>query len=394
MALRVVSMAELRLEVLTEPERTGCTVSETCERWGISRQTFYRYKRRYERWGTEGLEDLSRAPFNSPRQIDRDLEEQICRMRKDHPRWGARTIRNYLRRQGVDAPVISTIHQAMRRNHLIADQPKKRPKATKRFVRPVPNDLWQIDAIAVKLTTGAVAHLVNVLDDHARYLMASVACRTPTGEAAWRAFSQAAEAFGLPRQVLSDNHLSFTGRLFHVVVEFERRLRAAGVTLINGRPRHPETQGKIERFHRTIREWLADEGPPRTLQQLQHLVDRFRGHYNTERPHQGLPGDVTPAERYFPSPQPLAADHPLPADPDYPADAAVRTVATNGTLTYANKRIGVGVRWAGRRVRVVGAGELTHVYYGDVLIRSLRIDPTRNYQHRPDPEYVGRRPRS
>ena len=144
MALRVVNMTELRLEVLTEPERLGCTVAETCERWGISRQTYYRYRRRYRLWGEQGLEDLSRAPFHSPRQIDPELEDTIGRMRKDHPRWGARTIRNYLRRQGVDPPAISTIHQALRRASLIADQPRKRPKATKRFVRPVPNDLWQM----------------------------------------------------------------------------------------------------------------------------------------------------------------------------------------------------------------------------------------------------------
>src|SRR5439155_8225843 len=201
-------------------------------------------------------------------------------------------------------------------------------------------------------------------------------------------------AFGLPRQVLSDNHLSFTGRRYHMVVEFERRLKDAGVTLINGRPRHPETQGKIERFHRTVREWLTDEGPPRTLGELQVLMDRFRVHYNTERPHQGLPGDVTPAQRYFPAPEALPPDVPMPEEPQYPADAAVRTVAANGTLTYDNKRIGVGVRWSRRRVRVVRAGELTHVYYGELLIRSLKIDPARRYQHRPNPDYTRRRPRS
>ncbi|MCA1676894.1 MAG: integrase core domain-containing protein, partial [Actinobacteria bacterium] len=361
--------------------------------WGISRQTYYRYRKRYRLWGEEGLEDLTRTPFRCPGQISPELEDKICRMRKDHPRWGARTIRNYLRREGIDPPAISTIHQALRRNHLIADQPKKRPKATKRFVRPVPNDLWQMDAMAVKLTTGAAPYLVSVLDDHARYLLAVVATHTPTGEAAWRAFSQAAEVFGLPRQVLSDNHLAFTGRLFHLVVEFERRLKAAGVTLINGAPGHPQTQGKIERYHKTIREWLTDEGPPSTIGELQQLMDRFRTHYNEVRPHQALPGDVTPAERYFPSPELLDPEQPLPEEPSYPADAAVRSVTANGTLTYANKRIGVGVRWSGRRVRVVRVAELTHVYYGDLLIRSLKIDPTRKYQHRPDPDYIGRRHR-
>lgn len=392
MALRVVSMTELRLEVLTEPERTGCTVGETCERWGISRQTYYRYKRRYALWGEEGLEDLYRAPFRSPRQIDPDLEDQICRMRKDHPRWGARTIRNYLRRQGVEPPAISTIHQALRRNHLIADQPKKRPKATKRFTREVPNDLWQMDAMRIPLATGAVVYVMNVLDDHARYLLASVTCASPTCAAAWEAFSAAAGRYGVPRQVLTDNGLCFTGRLSHVVVEFERRLREAGPTLINGGPYHPETQGKVERLHRTMRDWLTDHGPPRTIGEAQELLDGFRAHYNEDRPHQALPGDATPAERYLPAPEPLAPE-PLQEDPLYPADALVRTVSSNGTFTYLNKRIGVGVRWAGHRIRVVPVGELTQIYFGDRLVRSLRIDPTRRYQHRPDPEYIGRRPR-
>lgn len=393
MALRVVSMAELRLEVLTEPERTGSSVTEICEKWGISRQTYYRYKRRYALWGEEGLENLYRRPFNSPRQIDPDLEDAICRMRKDHPRWGARTIRNYLRRQGVDPPAISTIHQVLRRNHLIADQPRKRPKATKRFEREVPNDLWQMDAMEVPLTTGATPCVINVLDDCARHLLASVVASTPTCEANWEAFSQAAARYGLPRQVLSDNHLSFTGRRYHMVVEFERRLREAGPTLINGRPAHPETQGKVERFHRTLREYLFDEGPPTSVEDLQELLDQFRTHYNEERPHQGLPGDATPAERYFASAEIFTAEEPLPEEPTYPADACIRTVTKTGAITYRTKVIGLGVRWSRRRVRVVQVGELTQVYYGDRLVRSLTIDPTRRYQYIPDPKLIGRRPR-
>lgn len=393
MALRGKTMAELRLDVVTEPERIGCTVAETCERWGISRQTFYRYKKRYLLWGEPGLEDLSRAPFRSPRQIDAELEDKICRMRKDHPRWGARTIRNYLRRQGVDPPAISTIHQALRRNNLIALQPKKRPKAKKRFVRPVPNDLWQMDAIEVPLTTGATPCLVNVLDDHARHLLASHAAWTPTCEANWEAFSQAAKRYGLPRQVLSDNHLSFTGKRYHLVVEFEKQVMAAGVTPITGAPGHPQTQGKVERFHRTLREFLFDEGPPTSLEHLQELMDRFRVFYNEERPHQALPGDVTPAERYFRSPEPFEADEPLPEEPSYPADAVVRTVTKTGAITYRSKVIGLGVRWAQYRVRVVAVGEQTQIYYGDRLIRTLTIDPSRRYQYIPDPKLVGRRPK-
>ena len=149
MSLRVVTMSELRLEVLLEPERTGQSVAEVCRRRGISRETFYQYKRRYEEEGATGLEPRSRQPTRSPAQVDVDLEVRICELRKDHPRWGARRIRAELRKAGVDPPAISTIHQVLRRNHLVTDQPRKRPKATKRFEREVPNDLWQIDATRV-----------------------------------------------------------------------------------------------------------------------------------------------------------------------------------------------------------------------------------------------------
>src|SRR6266540_6028617 len=111
MALRVVSMTELRLEVLLEPERTGESVAEVCRRREISRQSYYRFKRRYEAEGAEGLEARSRRPLGSPGHIDVDLEVEICRLRKDHKRWGARRIRAELRRSGVHPPAVSTIHQ-------------------------------------------------------------------------------------------------------------------------------------------------------------------------------------------------------------------------------------------------------------------------------------------
>lgn len=154
MSLRVVTMAELRLEVLLEPERTGETVAEVCRRPVISRETFYAYKRRYETEGAPGLEPRAKKPLQSPAQIDPDLEVQICKLRKYHRRWGARRIRTELRRSGVDPPALSTIHRVLRRNHPVVDQPRKRPKASKRFQRDVPNDLWQIDATKVHLEDG------------------------------------------------------------------------------------------------------------------------------------------------------------------------------------------------------------------------------------------------
>ncbi len=174
-ALRVVSMSELRLAVLVESERTRETVAEVCRRYEISRQTYTGTENRYLAQGPEGLEDRDRTPHRSPAQIDPELEVAICRLRKDHPRWGARRIRAELQRAGTSPPAVSTIHQVLRRNHLVALQPPRRPKASKRFVREVSNDLWQIDATEARLSSRKKAYVLDTIDDHSRLLLAALA---------------------------------------------------------------------------------------------------------------------------------------------------------------------------------------------------------------------------
>ena len=381
MALKVVSMRELKLEVLFERGRTGETVAEVCARHGISRASFYRYRRRYLEEGAAGLEPRSRRPRSSPAQIDPALEARIVELRRRHRRWGARRIHAELARVGIEPPAVATIHRAFRRNHLVAWQPVRRPKASKRFEREHPNDLWQIDATQVKLAGGEPAWIVDCLDDHARFLLAALACEGPTGEAAWDCFVAASSAYGLPRQLLSDNHTSFTGRRFGVTVAFERKLAEVGVELINAAPAHPQTLGKLERFHRTLKEWLQDEGPALDLEHLQLLLDRFQPHYNHERPHQGI-GDATPAERYLPG-SGAAAPLALPAPekrPPYPPHSLLRKVWRNGVVSYDGLAITLGKRYAGAVVRIEEVGELVHAYLGDELIRVLAPDRTKRYQ--------------
>lgn len=382
MALKVVSMAELRMDVLLEPERTGESVAQVCRRHGISRDTYYRYRRRYLQEGVAGLQERSRRPGSSPARIDHALEEQICRMRKVHPRWGARRIRAELARSGTEPPAVSTIHQALRRNHLVADQPPRRPTATKRFEREVSNDLWQIDATQVRLASTRRAWVIDTIDDHSRYLLAALAATAPTAEAAWDCFEEASFRYGLPRQVLSDNGLCFTGRLHGVEVAFERNLGELGVELINAGPYHPQTLGKLERFHKTLKAWLVDEGPAWDLPHLQELLDGFRHHYNRDRPHQGI-GNLTPAERYRWKPPVAEAAASLGVDdrgePVYPPHAMVRKASKWGVIGYDGHQIHIGSRWAGARLRVIPVGALVHIFYGDELVRALAIDPGADY---------------
>lgn len=380
--LKVVTMAELRLEVLFEPERTGETVADVCRRYGISRDTYYRYRRRYLAEGLEGLEDRSRRPNTSPNQLPAELEVRIVELRRAHPRWGARRIRAELDRAGFEAPAVSTVHQALRRNGLVADQPRRHRKANQRFEREISNDLWQIDATRILLADETPAWVVDMIDDHSRYLLSAIAGEKASTDLAWDVFEIAASRYGLPRQVLSDNGLTFTGRLHGVEVAFETNLRDLGVQLINSAPYHPQTLGKLERFHRTLKEWFTDEGPAQDLDHLQELLDGFRFHYNRQRPHQGIE-DQTPAERFNNEPHPaqIRSTEPLQAgQPTYPPHSILRKVSATGNISYQKKLIQLGFRWAGARVRIVPIGDLIHVYHGEQPVRVVAIDHNHYYQ--------------
>jgi transposase InsO family protein len=381
--LEVVTMAELRLNLLLEAVRSGETVTEICRRFHISRDTYYRYRRRYLAEGRAGLQDRSRRPKASPARMNPELEAAIRAMRTDHPRWGARRIRGELERRGVAPPAVSTIHQALRRGGLVASHPPKRRPALKRFEREISNDLWQIDATRIRLHPRGTAWVLDTIDDHSRYLLAATAAKAPTGEAAWDCFEEAASRYGLPRQVLSDNGLCFSGRLHGVEVEFERSLRELGVEPITAGPYHPQTLGKLERFHRTLKVWVTDEGPALDLVHLQELLDAFRHHYNRQRPHQGI-ANLTPAERYAFAPPVAEAPASLGVDergePVYPPHSLVRSVTRVGNVGFEGKQITVGKRWAGARVRIVPMNGLVHIFYGDDLIRVLALDPDRYCQ--------------
>ena len=381
MALKVVNMAELRREIVLEAQTTGESITQICARYGISRQTFYRYRRRYLAAGIDGLADRSRQPNHSPNRMDPQIEIKICTLRKNHPRWGARRIHAELERAGFSPPAVSSIHQALRRNHLVADQPPRRRKAFKRFQREISNDLWQIDATRVRMVDQKKAWVLDMIDDHSRYLLSALAAKAPTGEAAWDCFEEAANRYGLPRQVLSDNGLCFTGRLHKVEVEFERSLKLMGVQLINSGPYHPQTLGKLERFHKTLKMWLADEGPIEDLGHLQELLDGFKHHYNSERPHQGI-GNLTPAERYrhvgASGEGPISTGVDRNGEPTYPPRSILRKVTSIGNIGYLGTQITIGRRFRGATVRVVEVDSLTHIYWGEELVRVLAIVPTKN----------------
>jgi transposase InsO family protein len=373
MPLKVMGLVELRLRVLADV-RAGLSVREAAARHGTSKSQVYEWRARYAADGAEGLVPRSRRPVSSPRQLPAEVEDAIVRWRKERPRWGAKKIRAKLIEECGSAPAVSTVHQVLVRRGLLLQRPRSTEPADgwQRFVRPCPNDLWHIDATRHLLRSDRAFWVIDLVDDHSRYLLRTHVCAAPTGRSGWDAVRSTVAECGLPRQLLSDNGLNFTGRLHGFVVAFERQVRAAGIDLIHAAPYHPQTLGKLERQHATQNAWITDHGKPSSLSAAQELLEAYRLDYNTVRPHEAI-GQAVPAQRYRPDTGVLLPVIDLePADP-YPASCVQRLVDNNGTFKYSSRRHQIDTRWAGISVGLIHDGAQLHVYYGSSRINTLLV---------------------
>jgi transposase InsO family protein len=373
-----VSRMEQRRAMLEAVDRGDLTVTEACRMWGVSRETFYVYRRRRAVEGDVGLENRSSRPHRSPGKISPWIEAQVVDLRRAHPRWGARRIRVELRRREVKMiPARSTVHRVLVRNGLVKAAPRAET-AVVRFVRPRANELWQMDAKEVALRDGTPVQVFSALDDCSRYCGDVRTFPVLSSPAACEVFDAAVAELGLPESVLCDNGAIFTGRVKHCVNLFERHVWAHGVYTLNGRARHPQTQGKIERYHRTLNEWIHEHGPFDTIGQLNTSLLGFRHHYNHERPHQGDGmDDRTPAETF-------AAAVKATINPTLAAERCrretVRRTTPTGNVGYGEWTIGLGRAWGRTQVRIIDYGATIEINsVDDDLIRTVKPDHTRHY---------------
>lgn len=376
MTQKVVAM-ETKLRAVMAAGLAGVRVSDLCAELGISRQTFYKYKRRWHAEGPAGLVERSRRPHRSPGMLSSELEDEIVRLRKTLPLDnGAQTIAYHLARSGWPVPAVSTIHRVLVRRGLVTPQPHKRPRSSfQRFEWPRPNDAWQIDATRWVLTAGREVWIMDLLDDHSRTALAARVCDGPTAAAAWAALCDATAVWGLPANVMSDNGACFTARfLSGGQADFERDLHALGIRHIRSTPGHPQTCGKLERFHQTLKQWLAKQPLAGSPAQLQDQLDRFIAFYNHQRPHRALNG-ATPVERWHATAR-AAPGEPIPAPPN----ASLHKVHTNNLIVWGRHRIAVGPGLRGQRLLVIARGDELAVFGPTGLIRRLTLDRTRNYQ--------------
>ena len=351
-------------------------VRALCAELGISRQSFYKYRRRWLEEGPAGLVERSRRPHSSPHQVAVEVEDAIVRLRKElMVDNGAQAITWHLERRGVVVSA-ATVHRVLTRRGMVVPQPEKRPKSSwRRFEWPRPNDVWQIDATCWALADNREIWIMDVLDDHSRVLIAARVCDGPTGAAAWEALSHGIAEWGPPARVMSDNGTCFTARFsgFPGECDFERSLRAMGIVHMPSSPAHPQTCGKLERSHQTTKRWLAAAGPAPTPAALQAQLDRWRNHYNTQRPHRAANGG-TPLEQWN------ATQRAAPGGPIGRSHATLHKVAANGTIGWRNYSIGIDTALAGDTVLVVANNDHLTVHGRTGIARSLTIDPSRRYQ--------------
>jgi len=271
----------------------GLTPTQAALRFGVGRTWIYQLLARYKQGGLEALEPRSRRPHRNPRALTPELRKEIIRLRTDLLAQGldagAASIAWHLQEKHMHPPALSTIWRILRAEGLVTPQPKKRPKAyITRFEAVQPNETWQSDFTHWRLKDGSDVEIINWLDDHSRLLLHCTVFTAITGKIVIDSFNQCRSEYGTPFSTLTDNGNVYTARFTKGKNGFEYLLSELEIVQKNGSPAHPQTQGKIERFHQTLKKWLSQQRPAENLGELQDQLDEFRTLYNTQRPHRAL----------------------------------------------------------------------------------------------------------
>jgi len=351
----------------------------------ISKRWIFKLLRRFKEGGYAALEPRSRRPKSCRHQVETKVQELIVKLRAELTAAGhdagPETIAYHLKGQVDSVPSVATVWRILKRNGLITPQPHKRPKSSFiRFEAQLPNETWQLDATPWQLADDSPVEILNFLDDKSRVAIASQALVTVKAADPVHIFHSASNTFGFPASLLSDNAAVFTARSRGGKVLLELELERLGIVFKHSTPYHPQTCGKVERFHQTLKRFLRKQSPARSIAELQFQLDAFRVYYNTRRPHRALKRQT-----------PLAVFNSLlkakPTMPPAPTDHRVRRDKIDAfgkvTLRYLGRlrHIPVGTAHKNRKVRLLVAGPDVRILTDDgELLRALTIDPNRNYQ--------------
>jgi len=370
----------------------GRTKSEVAREYGVSRRWVIELVQRFEAEGEAGLLARSRRPRSSPHRTPDGVEDEIIAIRKELDRdghdAGAATIAFHLEQRHGHAPAVSTVWRVLSRRGFVTPQPHKRPKSSYiRFQAEQPNERWQLDITHWRLAGAREVEILNIIDDHSRLAVASSALSVFKAADVTDCFTEAAGTYGDPAGMLSDNGAVFTGIPRgggRVALELE--LAARGIGFRHSRPYHPQTCGKVERFHQSLKRWLIRQPRARSVPGLQTQLDTFRAYYNTVRPHRAL-DRRTPSEAFTARPKAVPT-----GTLTIPGHYRVRKdkIDPSGVITLRHNsrlhHIGIGRANAGTRVLVlVHDLEIRILNQDGELLRELQLDPSKDYQPQPKP---------
>ena len=342
---------ELRKEFVFLASKPGANKRELMRRFGISAPTGYKWLGRYADEGLAGLGDRSRRPLRQPGKISPVMERKVVELRRKHEDWGAHKLRRLLQNAGEEGvPSVATVHSVIRRNGLLCS-PEGPCVAPVSFERANPNELWQMDFKGhFEMSGSKRCHPLTVCDDHSRFNLVLKACLEETTETVRECLLACFGMYGLPWSILCDNGAPW-GRAGAVACKLELWLLRLGVELVHGRPRHPQTQGKEERFHKTLkREVLSKTTVWRDLGHCDRAFAEFRELYNHVRPHRSLGLDC-PAERYRASSRAMPASVPQ-CTSFYEGADQVRKVKGKGEIMFRNRTYAMGSAFAGESVAI------------------------------------------
>lgn len=333
-----VSTMSQRREFVMFSQADEANISALCRRYGVSRKTGYKWLRRFHAEAEAGLQDRSRRPREAPNKTASAMEQAVIALRQQHPAWGARKLHTRLKTLGQAAvPAPSTIHGILRRHGLIDPEASGASQPWQRFEHAAPNQLWQMDFKGHFPLQTARCHPLTVLDDHSRFSLCLRACADEQGKTVISALSRTFEQYGLPDAMTMDNGAPWGSDREHPYTAFTLWLMRLNIRVSHSRPFHPQTQGKDERFHRTLKAEVLRGAPFRDLDQAQQRFDQWREVYNFERPHEAL-GQQVPASRYRPSVRAFLAHLP---PIEYGPDDLVRKVQCGGEFSYHGHRFHV-----------------------------------------------------
>lgn len=341
------SALDRREEFVRLAGAAGANFSELCRRFGVSRSNGYKWLGRHAAEGPGGLEERSRRPLSSPGRTPLELEARVLALRAAHPAWGGRKLHWTLKAEGVERPPApSTITGMLRRAGLLNGPGAGEPRGWTRFEKEQPNELWQMDFKGHFALERGRCHPLTVLDDHSRYALEIGACGDEQTETVQDRLTAVFRRYGLPGRILADNGSPWGTSGGERHTRLTVWLMDLGVGVGHGRPFHPQTQGKDERFHRTLKAEVLDGRRFDDLAAAQAAFDAWREVYNAKRPHEAL-AHKTPSSRYAMSPRPMPQ---AIAPPDYEPQAHVRRVQSGGWISFKGHDIRCGKAFVGKKL--------------------------------------------